>query len=477
MTPALLSQDTLTGCLYGRNSNGVEKSIEDQIAEGRDDAESEGITIPDGYVYSDGVSASWYGKKSRDEWTRVLDDIEHRRWDVLFLWEASRGDRSPESWAHMIRRCREQGILIRIIRDAETLDPRKAGHLKRLLQDGLDSLFESVKISERVQKGIRGSMKRGTPLGRPMLGYTRTYEGGKLTGQVPNEAAGIVREIFARVARGVPVTHVRRWLEADGVATATGAKWSTSHVRDISRNVAYLGMRRGPDGALVEAGWEPIVSEDVFHTAQRVLDSRVRAGSRPGAQTALLSGIATCGVCGSVLRAGTRRGRRIYGCVSDAGCVAIGMADLDEVATDTITAIVARPDIHARLRKAGEVNDRDVQAARDEAARLTAKLDEARGAWQADRLSLESFIDMESRLKPLIKAANDRAESAGVDPALRQLVAPGADVEARWERMPLAARRDAIRALVSVVVQKARRVDGRYVPADERVVVALKGAE
>lgn len=469
MTPALLNQDTLTGALYGRNSQAEEKSIADQLAEGREDAEAEGIAIPDQYVYQDGTSASWYGKKTRDQWAQVLDDIEHRRWDVLILWEPSRGDRSPESWAHMIRRCREQGIMIRIIRDAETLDPRKAGHLKRLLQDGLDSLFESVKISERVQKGIRGSVKRGTPLGRPMLGYDRTYEGGKLTGQVPNESARIVREVFDRVARGVPIGHIRRWLEAEGFPTATGAKWSDTRVRDIARNPAYLGMRKGPDGQLVRAGWEPIVAEDVWYAAQRVLDSRARGTGRPGAQTALLSGLATCVVCGSVLRASTRRGRRVYACVSDAGCVAVGMDDLDQLVVGVVLQLVSRPDVYDRLRKANESSDRDVLEARAEAARLTAKLDQARDAWQADRLSLDAYIDMEARLKPTIAAAQRRADAAGIDPALRALLDPSLDVAARWEAMPRATQREAVKALMTVVVERAKRVGRAYAPVDKRV--------
>lgn len=485
MTPVLLNQDTLTGCLYGRNSNGEEKSIEDQLAEGREDADAEGIRIPDEFVYSDGLSASWYGKKTRDEWARVLDDVEHRRWDVLILWEASRGDRSPESWAYLIKRCREQGILIRIIRDEETLDPRKPGHLKRLLQDGLDSLFESVKTSERVQKGIRGAMKAGTPLGRKTYGYTRTRgTDGKVTGQLPDEHAPVVAAIFERLERGVPLTHVTKWLNAEGFLTSTGKPWTNNNVRSIARTPTYAALRKRKDKTgeveLVAGGWEAIVPEDRWYTVQRILDGRARkdaAGkrSRPARLRWLLSGIGRCGVCGAVIKAEAKRGMYVCSGVGGAdgkrGCVGIKIDDLDQLVTRTVLAVVSRDDVYERLRKANEVSDREVQESRDEVARLTAKLDEARARWVADRISLDDYEDMAARLKPLIKAAQTRAEAAGVDPALRQLLGPAEDVAERWEAMPLASQREAIRALMSVRVDRSFWEDGYLCWPEERVEI------
>lgn len=460
MTTPVIEQ-TLTGCLYGRNSAALEKSIEDQLTEGFVDAETEGIRIT--ATYDDGKSASWYSKAGiRDGWSAVLDDISHRRWDVLIMWELSRGDRSPDSWAAMIRQCREQGIVIRVIRDEMTYDPRKAGHLKTLLQAGVDSLNESVQLSERVRKGVRGAVRRGTPLGRAPYGYTRTRDGrGKIVDQVPDTNAEIVRRIFADVARGTALAAVARSLNADGITNGAGNPWSAANVRDICRTRAYISERKKPgtDGKgsddWVKGNWPAIIDDHTFWAVHRILESRHFKNTptpvqRPGAAKHLLSGIARCEVCNGPIKYDNRR--HIYMC-KGFGHVSIKAADLDDVVTRTVIALVSKTDNYTRLRRAGEASDRDIQAARDEAARLAAKLEEAKTAWLADRITMDTYAELEGRLKPQIKAATDRAEKGGLHPVVRELVDRRDDVAARWEAMPLAGRRDAIRALMAVVVQ------------------------
>jgi hypothetical protein len=59
----VLSVGALRAGLYGRNSKGLDKSIDAQLVEGRDAAEDNGWPIV--AEYSDGVSASRFGRKSR----------------------------------------------------------------------------------------------------------------------------------------------------------------------------------------------------------------------------------------------------------------------------------------------------------------------------------------------------------------------------------------------------------------------------
>lgn len=462
----------LTGALYGRNSQAEEKSIDDQIREGHDDAAQAGIKIV--AEYSDGESASWYARAGRDDWAKVLADVESRAWDVLCLWEPSRGDRSPESWAKLIRRCGDQGIMIRIIRDERTYDPRSFRDAETLLQDGIDAWRESQKTSARVRKGIRGAVSAGTPLGRETFGYARTKDRrGKVTGQVPDDNAPIVREVFAMLAEGHAGSAICQALNAKGHQTSTGKPFTNAHIRDIGRRRAYIGERRDPGGDWAPGGWAPIVEESVFWAVQRILDQRAQTDAdgkrgREGRVLWLLSGLAACGVCGKAL--GGSRSRGMY--VPPCGHVAVVAGELDDFVTRTVLGLLSRPDVYEALRRAGQDSDADVVAARNEVARLQAKLEDAKDLWDADRLDAGDYADMAARLRPKIRAAQEKATQAAVPPALRNLLSPGEDVADRWGAAPLAARRDVIRALMTVTVDKSRMVDGGWLAVEDRVRLA-----
>jgi len=462
---------TFTGCMYSRNSAAQEKSIADQTREGHEDAADAGIKII--VEYGDGKGASQYTKiKRRDDWDKVLADVETRAWDVLCLWEPSRGDRKPEDWARLIRRCEEQGILIRLIGEHETYDPRKTRDYDKLLDDGRRSWREIRTIKERVEKGIRGAVHAGTPLGREQFGYTRTKDRrGKVTGQVPDDNAAVVREIFALLADGVPGSAVAAAMTAKGYP-APGKAWTNATIRDIGRRRAYVGLRKDPAGQWVPGGWEPIVSEPMFWAVQRIMDKRAEVDAqgkrgREGRVSWLLSGIATCGVCGKTVAGSRARGMYVPPC----GHVAIVAKDLDAYVTAIVVQLVSRPDVYASLRQAGQESDAAIVAARTEIDRLAVKLDEARAALAADRMDLEDFVDLKARLKPLVKAAREKMSGAAIPPAVRGLVDPGVDVAQRWEQMPLAARRDVIRVLMSISINKSMMVDGGWLSVDERVTV------
>lgn len=465
---------TLTGCLYGRNSQAEEKSIEDQLREGHDDATQAGIKIV--AEYNDGLTASWFADKGRDGWAQVLADVEAKRWDVLVLWEPSRGDRSPETWGALIRLCATKGILIRSIRDERTYDPRIFRDAETLLQDGLDAWRESMKTSARVKKGVRGAVANGTPLGREQFGYTRIKDKrGKVTGQVPDDNAPIVAKIFEMLADGVPGSQVARTMNAKGYRTSTGGQFTNAHIRDIGRRRAYIGDRRTPGGDWTPGGWAPIVEESVFWSVQRIMDQRAEKDAdgkrgREGKIVWLLSGIAQCGVCGAFVAGSRARGMYIPAC----GHVAIVATDLDEYVTQVVLALLSRPDVYGSLRQAGQDSDAAVVAARNEVARLQAKLENAKDLWEADRLDAADYADMAARLKPKIQEAQEKVSRAAVPPAVRGLVAPGEDVTARWGQMPLAARRDVIRTLMNVVVDRSQIVDGGWLEVEDRVRITPK---
>src|SRR2546421_12465303 len=86
-----VSVAALRAGLYGRNSKGLDKSIDEQLVEGREAAEDNGWPIV--AEYSDGISASRFGRKTRKEWHHLLDALDEGLLDVMTTWAPARSDR------------------------------------------------------------------------------------------------------------------------------------------------------------------------------------------------------------------------------------------------------------------------------------------------------------------------------------------------------------------------------------------------
>jgi len=176
-------------------------------------------------------------------------------------------------------------------------------------------------------------MKTGHARRRRAGIVTTGGRGGRLFGfekdgvtHVPQEAA-IVREVTAAILAGDSIRHIAAVLRERGITTTAGKPMHPLAVRRMIASPRYAGLMPGGVSA---AAWDPIVEREDWEMAAALLDSR--GGMLPAGHNArkyLLSGIATCGVCGrglQVLPAHTARwtGKPVriaarYGCLRP-GC-------------------------------------------------------------------------------------------------------------------------------------------------------------
>lgn len=169
----------------------------------------------------------------------------------------------------------------------------------------------------------------------------------------------------------------------------------------------------------------------------------------------------TCDECGAALEADTPRKRMVtakYRCSGGEHCASVVMADADEFVILAVRKKLSDPGFYKHLVSG---SDERVVRARAEAARLRAELDE----WASADISAHAYGIREAKLLPLIEAAEKRAEALTVPLPLRELAAPGEDIQARWGAMPVAARRDVIRLLFPDL----RLLSGKA-PAYQRIV-------
>jgi site-specific DNA recombinase len=476
-----LSVGSLRAGLYGRNSKGLDKSIDEQLVEGREAAEDNGWPIV--AEYSDGVSASRFGRKTRKEWHNLLDDLDQGLLDVIITWEPSRADRDLETWVAFVAKCRTKGVLIHITGEDDTLDARNPSHWRRLIEGGLDAAMESEKISKRVRRGVAAAAVAGAFHGDCPYGYERVIVGERPTRHGPKPVkeqrphpvhAPVVAEIFERVARNDPIKAVVDDLNRRCVDAPAGEVWHRNTIRKIVFNVAYLGQR-SHKGEVHDGTWPELVDAEVFHAAGMVLRDPRRKTSQPGRLKHLLSYVAST-PCGSVVHyMGPQRGRYArYHCVSD-GCTAVGVAEAEEFVARLVVKRCCRKDV----RELFTDDDEPAQRAKDEAAALHGKLKEATDSFlkPKDGISAERLAEIEQQLAPLIADAERRSVSRKAPRALLALLSAAefgaAKVRPEWDGLPVAAQREVLRLLFDEIrVGKPVHTLTRWSTDTERLAAA-----
>lgn len=478
----------LTGREYLRVSadqDGRSKSTGEQHDDNMSAAAREGITL--GVPYrDDGISASRYTTKVRAGFGRLMDDLRTGAFgaDVLVIWESSRGSRKVGEWVDMLDLLAERGILVHVTTHGRTYDPRNARDRRTLLEDAVDSEYESGKISKRVLRTKASRAAAGAPDGRAPLGFVRLYDPvtRKRTAQVPDDSELIpddarpaelmaprIRDLFARLRRGESLKSIEREWAAAGVLSpkrttqkgkAMGGKpYTAAHLRSLAMTYSYAGLRvHVPHGAsgtstrtptpdqIFEGSWEPIVDRETFYAVQEILSDPSRRTSRPGRANHLLTMTARCDVCGGVLTYRGHRGGQLF--CRTAGHVRLSEEAMDTHATALMLNVLSDDDLGGLMAER-DADPTELRELRAEIAALSQRLDAL-----ADNITIpEELLERRAKaLKAALTTARERERELATPNALRGLIEPGAGVAERWELLGMETKRQLARILFSPAV-------------------------
>lgn len=447
---------------YARSSSAREKSMDEQTSAARVACDQQGWSIAD--ELSDGISASRFTDKTRPAWVELMSRLPDV--GMIVLWEPSRGDRTLASWISFIDLCRKHNVKIHAIAHGSTYDPRNARHYRTLAEDGVDSAYETDKMSMRLRRGLAGVAERGRPHSRTAYGYERIYHPSTralVEQRAHAEHAPTVREIFRRLAAGEPIAAIARDLTSRQIPPPAWhapnvVRWSSQTVAAIARNRAYAGVRvhRATAGATTEhaAMWPALVDDATWYAVARLMaDPARRTPQRPrnGRATSLLGNIARCGTCGDVLGVRTHGDGYVYRCCPQADSNA-----LDALVTEVILARLSDPAVYAQLRHASDIDDRAAVESGALVDRLTGELAAWRDSAVRGETSPGSLAAVEAGLGARIADAKRSAARASAPPALRGIVGPDGDVRARWFASSLGTQRDIAKTLLVVTLFSSR---------------------
>lgn len=105
------------------------------------------------------------------------------------------------------------------------------------------------------------------------------------------------RKAIERYLAGESYRQICKWLDCEGVKTVTGGTWSPVSLGQLLRNESLIGRRKDSSGKTI-LKHDPIISRETWDRLQAMLDQKAsRKGVAPK-QSAMLTSIAVCSLCG-----------------------------------------------------------------------------------------------------------------------------------------------------------------------------------
>src|SRR3954452_21980355 len=324
-------------------------AIDSQPGELTARASRDGHPVPDDRLFVDNGHSG--ASLARPALERLRDLVALAGVDTLYVHAP---DRLARSYAHQVLLLEEfarAGTAVVFLN--RPIGDTPEDNLLLQLQ-GMFAEYERAKVLERSRRGKRHRAQAGavSVLSRAPFGYryvTREAGGGEARYQVDENAARVVRQIFAWVGHErLTLAAVCRRLHAAGIPSPSGkAHWSRAMVHPMLLNPAYAG--RAIYGRRCCIPWQPplhpprghdrlpkrpfrqvpapaerhisvavpaIVDEELFTSAaERLQENRKRNRERLAGYQYLLRGLLVCQTCGYGFTGHHHQGRwRYYRC-------------------------------------------------------------------------------------------------------------------------------------------------------------------
>jgi site-specific DNA recombinase len=337
---------------------GVARQLEDCLAI----AKRLGWTVVETYQ-DNNIGASKYsksGRKGREHYLRLLQDIEAGQLDAVVMWMEDRLQRQVIELAEFLKVCDQAGVtrIASVGGELNLADPdqRTMLYIKAAMAEAeIEKMrtrmrrkhLESAKEGERALGGLR-------PFGEAWHGKQAVSE------EQASQERELIREAARRIIAGDSLRGIVTEWQRRGITSERGNAWHNVNLRRMLLSPRLIGVRRH-HGEMHPGRWEPILDRETWEAVKAILEDPARSThERGGLPKHLLSGLIYCGPCGVKLSVRKIRGKRVYYCSPlppRSGCGKISrQADpIEELITGAIfTALES--DLYARLSKQDEAD-------------------------------------------------------------------------------------------------------------------------
>lgn len=282
--------------------------------------------------------------RRRPEFNKLLNDAEHRKFDIILCKTQSRFTRELELVEKYIH-----GLFpiwgIRFISIVDNADTANKGNKKSRQINGLVNEWYLEDMSENIRSVLADRRKNGFHIGAfALYGYKKDPEQkGHLI--IDEEAAAVVREVFTLFSQGYGKTAIARMLNDRGIPNPTEYKrlhglrykqptrknstlWKYFAISDMLTNEIYIGnMVQGKYGSVsyktkqnkprpkeewyrVEGTHEPIIDRELWDRVQSMVAEKAKPFTV--GTIGLFARKARCMSCGYTMRSNKQTDGRHY---------------------------------------------------------------------------------------------------------------------------------------------------------------------
>ncbi len=296
------------------------------------------------HIYSDDDYTG--ADRNRPEFKRLLEDAEHRKFNIILCKTQSRFTRELELVEKYIH-----GLFplwgIRFVSIVDNADTDIKGNKKSRQINGLVNEWYLEDMSENIRSVLKNRRENGYHIGATALyGYQKDPDHkGHLI--IDKEAAEIVREVFTLFSQGYGKSAIARMLNDRDLPNPTEYKrrkgiihssakqknstlWKYSTIADMLENEMYIGnMVQGKYGSVsyktkqnkprpkdqwycVEGTHEAIIDKELWETVKRIREQRTKPFT--SGSVGIFSKKVHCAECGYHLRSVKKQERRFLTC-------------------------------------------------------------------------------------------------------------------------------------------------------------------
>lgn len=320
--------ERLRAVIYNRCSTEEESqkdALVKQVQESKNCVYEHGWKLVDTYV----EAKSGTTVKGRSEYSRLYQDLEQDKFDIIVIKSQDRLMRNTKDWYLFLERMQKNQKQLYIYLEKKFYTPDDA------LITGIKAIL-AEEYSRELSKKINHAHKNRQKEGKSFVFTNRMYGLKKLpdrTITVDESEAEMIRMIFRLSADGYGTHTSAEILYQRGYTNRNGKMLSPALIRNIIRNPIYKGtvvqnkrhyeferkqtvVNPKSEWVVHEGAVPAIVEAALFEAANHALDGRKREGNRGGSYagnrntgTHVLSGKIICGLCGSVFYRTIRRNK------------------------------------------------------------------------------------------------------------------------------------------------------------------------
>ena len=304
----------MNAVIYARYSsdNQREESIEGQLRECMEFANSTGVTVVGNYI-DRAFSAK---TDNRPEFQKMIKDSYKHCFDMIIVWKLDRFARNRYDSAHYKNLLKKNGV--KVVSAKESIAEGSEGILLESVLEGMAEYY-SAELSEKILRGMTENALKGKMNGgQSPFGYF-VDEDRKL--QIDPKTAPIVQDIFTMYADGKRMQEIVDWLKAKNICTQKGKPMRVNVIQYMLSNRKYIGEYKYRN-VVIPDGIPAIISQELFGRVQDRMVKNKKAPARHKAEDDyLLTTKLFCGKCGAYMvgesgRSCQKNVYRYYKCIT-----------------------------------------------------------------------------------------------------------------------------------------------------------------